>query len=78
MDVQLSETKMKDSFLRSSAVAGERGADGQHVRDELDDDVNLIASAMESVSSQLGGSGPVTNVLGGLSVAVPPEWRTKQ
>ncbi len=81
MDAELKSSTLSKSFMTAAKVAGSagEGEDDDTQRDEVDDAVNLVASVMESVGSQLGAAGPVSNMLGELSVPVPAAaWRAQQ
>lgn len=75
MDDELKGTTLKQSFARAEDAGNDDGDDGDDDRDEVDDAVNFMSSMMESVSSQLGGAGPVTNMFGDMSVLIPKHWR---
>jgi hypothetical protein len=87
MDAQLRDTQLAKSFVKGRDVTtdvpephlsepGEEGSDSEaDLHSEVNDAVNFLSSAMESVASQLGSAGPLTNILGDLNVSIPPEWR---
>jgi hypothetical protein len=85
MDAQLRNTKLAQSFVTAADITsevpetyddGEHGDEAGRVeQSQLDDAVNFLSSAMESVASQAGAAGPLTNIFGDLGVTVPTEWR---
>jgi hypothetical protein len=90
LDSELDGTTVARSFVSASGdVAGSDGGadgsaaaaandDGARAYGDVDVHANLIRNVVESVASQGGGAGPVTNLLGELQVQVPREWLAQQ
>lgn len=63
--------KQMDETLKSEKNLGRSGRDEATLKsgsDELDIDLNLVSNAIESYSSQLGLTGPVSNILKSLGL----------
>ncbi len=77
MDDEVSQAKLRYGFVAVPTEVAEDGTEQEAVgeRSEADDDYNFMASMIESVGSQFGTSGPVTNMFGDMSVSVPAAWK---
>lgn len=63
-----SSTAAAGATTTSTKTDGEKSTSGGEAAEELDIDMNLVTNALESYSSQLGLTGPVSNILKSLGI----------
>jgi hypothetical protein len=68
MDRELASTKAGDSLVRPADQGSPRGS-----KADVELDTNLAKNILDSIKSQEGTSGPVSNILGRLGVFLPPD-----
>ena len=74
MDEELRGSKVGEGFVKAEAMTGGVTATAAGPRTEIDDAANLLCGLMESVGSQAGAAGPVSNLLGDMGVTPPVQW----